>query len=83
MRFLIDNNLSAQLAEHLKAGGHDAVHIRDYGLQGAADPVVLRQARDEARVLISADTDFGTILAREKPTAITLADSPTRRPPRT
>lgn len=66
MRFLIDNNLSPLLGEFLKAAGHDAVHIRDYGLQGATDPIVLAQARDKARILISADTDFGTILARDK-----------------
>lgn len=46
MRFLIDNNLSPLLGEFLKAAGHDAVHIRDYGLQGATDPIVLAQARD-------------------------------------
>lgn len=47
MRFLIDNNLSPLLAEHLTAAGHDAVHVRDYGLQAATDPVVLARARSE------------------------------------
>jgi predicted nuclease of predicted toxin-antitoxin system len=65
MRFLIDNNLSPVLADELKTAGHDAVHVRDDGLQAATGQVVLAQACGESRVLISADTDFGTPLARE------------------
>lgn len=64
MNFLIDNNLSPQLVQHLIDAGHDAAHVRDFGLQAAPDPVVLARARDEQRILISADTDFGTLLAR-------------------
>ena len=66
MRFLIDNNVSPLLADHLKAAGHDAAHVRDYGLQAATDSVVLARVRGDRRVLISADTDFGMLLAREK-----------------
>ena len=63
MRFLVDLNLSPQLALRLCDLGHDAVHGSDLGLIAAPDEVVLQQTRLDRRVLISADSDFGTILA--------------------
>jgi len=52
--FLIDNNSSPLLAGALKAAGHDAVHLRDLGMQAATDHVVLEHARADERILVSA-----------------------------
>jgi predicted nuclease of predicted toxin-antitoxin system len=44
VKFLVDMMLSTNLAEGLRNGGHDAVHVRDYGLQRALDEEILARA---------------------------------------
>lgn len=63
MRFLVDENPSPRLAEVLVEHGHHALHTSALGLDTASDEAVLDRARAEDRTLISADSDFGTILA--------------------
>lgn len=42
------------------------MHVRDYGMAAAGDPEVLSRARDENRILLSADSDFAMLLALQE-----------------
>ena len=70
MKFLIDMALSPQLALWLSGQGHDAVHARDLELNRAPDSEIVEIARNEGRIVITADLDYPRILAltrAEKP----------------
>lgn len=63
MKLLLDANLSPRVGRLLKEAGHDAIHVADIGLLTATDPVILRAAAKEERILLTADSDFGALLA--------------------
>ncbi|HTW20465.1 MAG TPA: DUF5615 family PIN-like protein [Mycobacteriales bacterium] len=82
MRILVDANLSPRLAALLVTTGHDAVHVSDLDLSSASDHTILEAADHENRVVLSADTDFGTLLAvtgRTRPSVVLVRLTSPRR----
>ena len=63
MKFLVDNALSPIIAQGLREAGFEAIHVRDIGMHSSPDSEIFRSALQNDQILISADTDFGTILA--------------------
>jgi predicted nuclease of predicted toxin-antitoxin system len=63
MRFLVDMGLAQSTVSFLRAQGHDAVHLRDQGLQRLRDKEIVNKALVESRVILTHDLDFGRIVA--------------------
>lgn len=63
MRFLADMGVSTRVVEWLRASGHDAIHLRDQGLQRLPNGEIFRKAVREERIVLTFDLDFGEIVA--------------------
>ena len=63
LRLLLDMNLSPRWVASLAESGLDAVHWANIGAHNATDTEILGRARAEEWVVVTGDTDFGTLLA--------------------
>jgi predicted nuclease of predicted toxin-antitoxin system len=55
--------VSGTPVQALREGGYDALHLRELGLQKLPNDQILRKARDENRIVLTFDLDFGDLLA--------------------
>jgi len=63
MKFLLDMPVSAVLLDVITAYGHEGVHAHQIGKDRAPDSELLEIARQEGRVVVTADLDFPRLLA--------------------
>lgn len=69
MRLLLDANLAPRIAHALQAAGFDALHVVDLGLLTASDDEIFDRAACDGLTVITADRDFGMLLALRRTTA--------------
>lgn len=58
--------LSPKTATYLNSLGYDAVHLFTLGKARATDEEIIELAKEQDRIILSTDLDFGTILACSK-----------------
>lgn len=69
MRFLADQDVYKLTIDKLKEWGHDVATVKEYGLSRASDEDLLKIGKDENRILITRDKDFGRLLFLKEKTS--------------
>jgi predicted nuclease of predicted toxin-antitoxin system len=63
LRLLADENIAAPLVHALRSAGHDVTYVAELA-PGLTDDAVLSLARQESRLLLTEDRDFGELVFR-------------------
>lgn len=63
MKLLLDANLSPRVAHDLRSAAFDTTHECDVGLLTAPDDGIIDHAAAEGLVVVTADSDLGTLRA--------------------
>jgi len=64
VRFVADESCDFAVVRALRSAGHDVLAIAEVSPR-IGDEEVLRHARDQARILLTEDTDFGELIYAE------------------
>jgi predicted nuclease of predicted toxin-antitoxin system len=62
LKFLTDENIAKSLIKALRENGYDVKDIKEEGLFGISDQEVIQKAKDDDRIIITHDKDFGNLL---------------------
>ena len=64
-RFLTDENIDRDVMRYVCSRGCDVLDVAEEGLFGKSDAVLLRRAVAEQRVIVTHDSDFGTLAIQQ------------------
>jgi predicted nuclease of predicted toxin-antitoxin system len=64
--FLTDENIDAEVVEYLRQEGIDVLDIKEQHWFGMSDSDILQKSYEQNRVVVSQDSDFGTLIYRDK-----------------
>jgi predicted nuclease of predicted toxin-antitoxin system len=66
LSFLTDENIDQEVVKFLRDQAFDVLDIKEQGLFRLPDRSILEMAGKQNRVVISQDSDFGTLIFRDK-----------------
>jgi len=67
-RFLTDENIHADVVSSLRSEGCGVLDVKEEGLDGSDDLFLIRLSIAEARIVLTHDSDFGTLaMAAQEP----------------
>jgi predicted nuclease of predicted toxin-antitoxin system len=65
MRFIIDESAGIAVVQYLRGAGHDVLAVAEATPQ-IDDSIILAQAVNETRILVTNDKDFGELVYRSR-----------------
>jgi len=66
LSFLTDENIDQEVVGFLRSKGFDVFDVKEQGLFRMSDRQILQMAWQQQRVVVSQDSDFGTLIFRDK-----------------
>jgi predicted nuclease of predicted toxin-antitoxin system len=69
MKLLLDQGLPRSAVRLLREAGIDSLQVGEIGLSTANDSTILQRARNDQRVVVTLDADFGALLAISRATS--------------
>jgi len=66
VKFLVDMPVTPRAGAHLRAARHDAVHASEVDLSTASDLEIVKAARAQERIIVTADLDYPRLLALQQ-----------------
>ena len=63
MKFLLDMPVSMHLCQWLRTQDHEATHVSQIGMASASDIDIIKLAKEQRSIIITADLDFSRLIA--------------------